>query len=40
VNIPTLVTTQCYELIVKLRSPDGTAVERSIHGTIHQISPP
>ena len=40
VNLPTLVTTQCYELKLNLKAPDGTPVERSIHGTIHQISPP
>ena len=37
-GIPTLAPTQCYELSAKLRSPDGTSVERSIHGTIHQLS--
>jgi hypothetical protein len=37
-DIPALAPTQCYELAVKLRAPDGAAVERSIHGTIHQLS--
>ena len=38
--IPTLVPTQCYELKVNLRAPDGATIERSIHGTIHHLSPP
>ena len=37
-EIPDLAPTQCYELNTKLTSPSGTAVERSIHGTIHQLS--
>jgi len=40
VNIPALVTTQCYELNVKFKAPDGSPVERSIHGTIHRLSAP
>ncbi len=36
--IPALAPTQCYELTTKLRGPDGTPVERSLHGTIHQLS--
>ena len=36
--IPALAPTQCYELTTKLRAPDGTTIERSLHGTIHQLS--
>jgi glucose/arabinose dehydrogenase len=36
--IPTLTPTQCYELKTKLLAPDGTAIERSLHGTIHQLA--
>ncbi len=36
--IPTLAPTQCYELTTKLRAPDGASIERSLHGTIHQLS--
>ena len=39
-DIPALTPTQCYELLLKLRGADGTIIERSIHGTIHQLSPP
>jgi hypothetical protein len=37
-TIPDLAPTQCYELAVKLRAPDGTAIDRSIHGTIHALA--
>jgi mono/diheme cytochrome c family protein len=37
-GISALAPTHCYELTTKLRSTDGTAVERSIHGTIHSLS--
>ncbi len=37
-EIPDLAPTHCYELAMKLRAPDGTTVERSIHGTIHRLS--
>jgi glucose/arabinose dehydrogenase len=37
-DIPTLVPTQCYELKVRLLGTDGTTIERSLHGTIHQLS--
>jgi glucose/arabinose dehydrogenase len=37
-DIPTLAPTQCYELKVSLQAPDGAAIERSLHGTIHQLS--
>lgn len=37
-RIPDLAPTQCYELLAKVRGADGTAVERSLHGTIHQLS--
>ena len=36
-TIPALAPTQCYELTTKLRAPGGTPVERSLHGTIHQL---
>lgn len=36
-TIPQLAPTQCYELKVNLKAPDGTAIERSILGTIHQL---
>jgi sugar lactone lactonase YvrE/mono/diheme cytochrome c family protein len=37
-TIPALAPTQCYELLTKLRAADGSPVDRSIHGTIHQLS--
>jgi hypothetical protein len=37
-DIPTLAPTQCYELKVRLAAPDGAAIERSLHGTIHQLA--
>ena len=37
-TIPTLAPTHCYELLVKLPSPDGAPIERSLHGTIHRLS--
>lgn len=37
-SIAELAPTQCYELTVKLRAPDGTPIERNLHGTIHQLS--
>lgn len=36
--IPALASTQCYELKVNLAAPDGSRFERSLHGTIHQLS--
>lgn len=39
-DIPQLQPTQCYELNVKVRAPGGASIERSIHGTIHQLSDP
>ncbi len=36
--IPALAPTYCYEVISKLQAPDGTTIERSTHGTIHQLS--
>ena len=39
-TIPTLAPTMCYELTTSLRAPDGAPVERSLHGTIHQLSKP
>jgi hypothetical protein len=38
--IPALAPTHCYELTAKLLAPDGTAVERSLHGTIHHLATP
>jgi hypothetical protein len=37
-SIPTLTPTQCFELRVTLPAPDGTMIERSLHGTIHQLA--
>jgi hypothetical protein len=37
-DIPTLAPTQCYELKASLQASDGTAIARSLHGTIHQLS--
>ena len=37
-TIPTLAPTMCYELTTKFRALDGAPVERSLHGTIHQLS--
>ncbi|MBI3882554.1 MAG: c-type cytochrome [Verrucomicrobia bacterium] len=36
--IHALAPTQCYELKLTLRAPGGAAIERSLHGTIHQLS--
>ncbi len=35
--IPALAPTQCYELKVNLAASDGSKIERSLHGTIHQL---
>ena len=37
-DIPALAPTQCYELKVSLQAPDGAAIARSLHGTIHQVA--
>jgi len=37
-DIPALAPTQCYELKVSLQGRDGTAIARSLHGTIHQLA--
>jgi len=37
-TILSLAPTQCYELTAKLCGSDGAPVERSLHGTIHQLS--
>jgi hypothetical protein len=37
ITLPGLAPTDSYELALKLKSPDGTPVERSLHGTIHRI---
>jgi hypothetical protein len=37
-EIPTLSATQCYELKTRLMAPDGAIIERSLHGTIHQLA--
>jgi mono/diheme cytochrome c family protein len=39
-DIPAMTPIQCYELKVNLRAPDGAPIQRSIHGTIHQLSSP
>jgi hypothetical protein len=36
--IPALAPTQCYELKVNLAAPNGSKIERSLHGTIHQLA--
>jgi len=36
-DIPVLVPTQCYELKMHLLSPNGEALDRSLHGTIHHL---
>ena len=36
--IPKLAPTYCYELKARLRAPDGSEFDRSIHGTIHHLS--
>ena len=38
IRIPTLATTDSYELLLHLQSPEGTPIERSLHGTIHRLS--
>ena len=37
-DIPALAPTQCYELKAWLLGADGAVIERSLHGTIHQLS--
>jgi hypothetical protein len=37
-EIPELAATPCYEVLVKVRGVDGSAVERSLHGTIHRLN--
>jgi hypothetical protein len=37
-DIPALAPTQCYELKMTLQTPDGAAIERTLHGTIHRLS--
>lgn len=39
-TVPQIAPTQCYELLVRVRGADGTAVERSLHGTIHKLGSP
>jgi glucose/arabinose dehydrogenase len=39
-DIPALAPTQCYELKARLVGANGEAIERSLHGTIHQLSNP
>ena len=36
-EIPSLEPTDCYELEMKIRSPEGARVDRSLHGTIHRF---
>ncbi len=38
--ITALAPTQCYELKTSWTAADGTAVTRSLHGTIHQLAEP
>src|SRR6185295_6138908 len=37
-DIPTLAPTPCYELMMRLPGGNGATIERSLHGTIHQLS--
>ncbi len=37
-GIPALAPTQCYELLLSLKAPDGSEIKRSIHGTIHHLT--
>jgi len=37
-EIPALTPTQCYELKLRLVGKDGENFQRSLHGTIHQLS--
>jgi len=37
-DIPLLASTQCYELKLKIQGRDGVTVERSLHGTIHELA--
>ncbi len=37
-SIPALAPTQCYELVAKVRGPDGASIERSMHGTLHALA--
>jgi hypothetical protein len=37
-EIPGLAPTHCYELKMRLVGKDGEVVDRSLHGTIHQLS--
>jgi hypothetical protein len=37
-DVPSLVPTQCYELKARLLASDGTTIDRSLHGTIHQLA--
>jgi hypothetical protein len=36
--IPSLAPTQCYELKAGLSAPNGTRIDRSLHGTIHRLA--
>ena len=38
-EIPALAPTHCYELLFNLRDPAGALIQRSLHGTIHQLTP-
>ena len=37
-DLPALTPTHSYELKANLKAPDGTLIERSLHGTIHRLS--
>ncbi len=37
-TIPSLAPTQCFELKAGLSAPDGTRIDRSLHGTIHRLA--
>ena len=37
-DIAALAPTQCYELKLRISGADAATVERSLHGTIHQLA--
>ncbi len=39
-DIPALAPTQCYELIMRLRTAEGVLIERNLHGTLHHLQAP
>ena len=39
-DLPALVPTQCYELNENRSAPNGARIDRSLPGTIHQLTNP